>query len=244
MCLNCLSGALVGVGGSDFIDSLVKALFPVDADSQLDLKLSTIVDYYGARVRMYCSAEPLAAAPLSEAGDSDIQRIPAARAERFRLEARIRAELGDEANVARTSVEELISGSRLGAILAEPGMPRLGEEAVSDLVREVWKSLQALSQPPAHRVRWSLSEPMALVGTWTDWREPFTEMQRVPGHASACWAEVPVRAGAVEFQILVGGDWKRRFFPMEANKPDNSHNDNTNDVHEHNNTQSYYYYYY
>merc|ERR1712176_879647 len=55
-----------------------------------------------------------------------------------------------------------------------------------------------------------------------EWQEPFSEMYNVPGHPSARRANIAnVRPGTVEeFQILVGGDWKRRFFPMDQGRLD------------------------
>jgi len=214
--------AALAVRGSEGARALLAALFPVDLDSQLDLKLSNVVDYYGKQLRLYCTAEPLAAAPLSEAGDSDIQRIPEERAAKFKLEARIRHELGDKANSAATAVEQLVHSGRLAEIAAEPGMPRFGPEELEKLVVEVYKSIEHMRSPNRMIVQWSLSEPFMLAGSWTEWQEPFTEMFRVADHPSAHRAYIEnVRPESVEeFQILVGGDWKRRFFPMDKDRAD------------------------
>jgi len=214
--------AALAVRGADGAKALLSALFPVEMDSQLDLKLSNVVDYYGRHLRLYCTAEPLAAAPLSEAGDSDIQRIPEAKAAKFKLEARIRHELGDKANSASTAVEQLVYSGRLGEIASEPGMPRYDLEELEKLVVEVYKSIEHMRAPNRLIVQWSISESFVLAGSWNEWQEPFTEMFQVSGHPSARRAYVDAaRPEAVEeFQILVAGDWKRRFFPMDRNKPD------------------------
>jgi len=212
--------AALAVHGREGAAALLAALFPVRRDSQFDLKLSSAGNH--GSLHLYCTARPLAAAPLSEAGDSDIQCIPAARAGRLKLEARIRHELGDAASAEVTAVEELARSGRLGEIVAEPGMPRLEPEELEGLVAEVYKSLEQMKQPNRMIVRWSVFETFVLAASWNAWREPFTEMARVSGHPTAHRAYVDnVRPGATEeFQILAGGDWKRRFFPMEQGKPD------------------------
>lgn len=209
--------AALAVRGSEGAKALLGALFPVEMDSQLDLKLSNVVDYYGKSLRLYCTAEPLAAAPLSEAGDSDIQRIPEEKAAKFKLEARIRHELGDKANSAATAVEQLVHSGRLGEIVEEPGMPRFGAEDLEKIVIEVYKSIEHMRSPNRMIVQWSLSETFVLAGSWNEWQEPFTEMFPVPGSKTAHRAYIDsVHPDTVqEFQILVSGDWKRRFFPMD-----------------------------
>lgn len=215
--------AALAVRGAEGARALLDALYPVNMDSQLDLKLSSVVDWYGRSLRLYCSANPLAAAPLSEAGDSDIQRIPEARQGRFRLEAAIRHEIGDTTSHDALSVEELVHSGRLDALVAQPGMPQLAEEQLYNLVVEVYKSLEYMKRPAMPRVMWSLSNGFVLAGSWNQWQEPFMVLQPTRGRAHLYHAEVDVRelrGGPVEFQVLVAGEWNRRFFPMEERRLD------------------------
>ncbi|CAK9065722.1 Hypothetical protein SCF082_LOCUS33572 [Durusdinium trenchii] len=77
------------VHGPSGAEEMLGNLFPVDFDQQFDLKITlTLHDAWQrlahamqrrdprSTLRFYCAATPLCTAPLSEAGDSDIQRIP------------------------------------------------------------------------------------------------------------------------------------------------------------------------
>lgn len=206
--------AAIVIRGAEGAQALLDVLFPVRSDSQFDFKLSTVVDYYGMRLRMYCSAIPLAQAPLSEAGDSDIQRIPEEKRAQLQLEASIRHELGDAADVSEAAVHDIITSGRFESLLKEPGLPPVDPGDLEKLLWSVHRSLEQIRKPDSGRVRWSLEEGFSLVGNWTDWKEPFTTMTR---KGSAWIGEVQdVRPGTLqEFQILVAADWTRRFFPME-----------------------------
>ncbi|CAE8584285.1 unnamed protein product [Polarella glacialis] len=83
------------VHGADGARSMLEALFPVGPDSQFDLKISVALNSKDCRLHMYAASSPLASAPLSEAGDTDIQSIPEAFWPELKHEASIRHEHGD-----------------------------------------------------------------------------------------------------------------------------------------------------
>ncbi|CAJ1445478.1 unnamed protein product, partial [Effrenium voratum] len=60
-----------------------------------DLKITMAVHHPQSTLRYYCSAAPLATAPLSEAGDTDIQRIPPDQLAQLQEEALKRHRMGD-----------------------------------------------------------------------------------------------------------------------------------------------------
>jgi len=53
------------------------------------------------------AASPLAAAPLSEAGDSDIQRIPEERRLKLQMDAKIRHAISDTTKAGEDGIGEL-----------------------------------------------------------------------------------------------------------------------------------------
>ncbi|CAJ1432590.1 unnamed protein product [Effrenium voratum] len=74
---------------------MLQNLFPIDVDQQFDLKITMAVHHPQSTLRYYCSAAPLATAPLSEAGDTDIQRIPPDQLAQLQEEALKRHRMGD-----------------------------------------------------------------------------------------------------------------------------------------------------
>jgi len=63
------------------------------------------------------------------------------------------------------------------------------------------------------RIKWSLSGPFFLVGSWDAWKG-MHPMQLDASSDHFC-ASVPLPRGTsqVEFQIIFEGDWARRFCP-------------------------------
>ncbi|CAL1155734.1 unnamed protein product [Cladocopium goreaui] len=83
------------VHGPDGAEEMLRSLFPIDADQQFDLKITMQIHDPQSTMRFYSSAVPLATAPLSEAGDTDIQRIPPEKQRQLREEAQRRHRMGD-----------------------------------------------------------------------------------------------------------------------------------------------------
>lgn len=94
--------AAVLVHGSAGAAALLQELFPVGARSQFDTLLGT------KEKLCYITTVPLASAPLSEAGDTDIQHIPEDKRERLRLEAEIRQQLGDSVLAPKPELADII----------------------------------------------------------------------------------------------------------------------------------------
>lgn len=105
------SGILVHIRGAR---PMLEELFPVGPDSQFDLWLTMVANgFHGRepRLHFFAAASPLVAAPLSEAGDTDIQRIPAAKRQALQEEAAVRHKFGDAANADASRAHLLGSGT-------------------------------------------------------------------------------------------------------------------------------------
>jgi len=216
----CGAPALV-IRGPEAARRMLKEIFPIGADSQLDYRIT-----HASLLNFYVAAEPLAAAPLSEAGDTDIQRIPEKRRAKLQLEAHIRHALGDQANIKECGIEDLKISGALASLLDEfagdpllsgttPGQADLDPEA---LLAEVAKSqlLNKMNNRP--HIAWTLAGPFCIIGSWDDWKN-FRVMEPVAGTLTHRAVIKPVQDGvAAEFQIVFDHDWKRRFFP-ESIKP-------------------------
>lgn len=92
------------VHGPSGARSMMDSLFPVDADNQFDLKITLAIHAEGNSLRMYAAACPLATAPLSEAGDTDIQSIPDSMWSELKQEAAYR-HMGGDMIAAQAGVE-------------------------------------------------------------------------------------------------------------------------------------------
>eukprot|EP00439_Symbiodinium_sp_Y106_P069241 s960_g11.t2 len=84
------------VHGAEGAKEMLKQLFPIGADHQFDLKITLTLHDPQSTLRFFIAASPLASAPLSEAGDTDIQRIPPARRQQLKQEALARHRQGDD----------------------------------------------------------------------------------------------------------------------------------------------------
>jgi len=104
--------AAVLVHGVHGARSLLRALFPVGPNSQFDRRITDSV--HGecpSLLHLYMVTEPLAAAPLSEAGDTDIQVIPEERRLELQREAEVRHRAGDQINAAEPSQARLLGSA-------------------------------------------------------------------------------------------------------------------------------------
>ncbi|CAK0895150.1 unnamed protein product [Prorocentrum cordatum] len=232
----CGASALL-IRGPAAAERMLGVLFPVPPSSQWDLRLNFSGGPDG-RLSMFMSADPLAAAPLSEAGDTDIQRLPEGRREELELEAHIRHALCDGVRprmpaIARAESDQQALARALAAMdgaardrarraLAPGGC---AEAEVAELVRELETAVAACRGPPPRRRRaaWSVADRFS-VSSWSNWREthellPFNRRQvRHPlDGARVQRAKVRVHPGCVEeFQILIDSDRARRFVPAPS----------------------------
>lgn len=218
------------VRGAAGAKAMREALFPVKPGSQFDLNLG-----YKERI-CFMSAVPLASAPLSEAGDTDIQVIPEDKKEPYRLEARIRQQLGDSVLAVRPELADMLGNAsfsdELVGFLRSMGLDTSGiDDAPAGVgplkpehMREAAKGIGAYAVAKQNgyvmaRVqestltKWSLSGPFSLVGSWDDWKA-MHPMRALPDGDGFC-ITLPLSAGTakVEFQITFDGDWSRRFCP-------------------------------
>ncbi|CAK9067524.1 unnamed protein product [Durusdinium trenchii] len=103
------------VHGPSGAEEMLGNLFPVDFDQQFDLKITLTLHDPRSTLRFYCAATPLCTAPLSEAGDSDIQRIPPEKQLQLRHEAAERHQMGD---LLSTRPSEQATNRRASTVLA------------------------------------------------------------------------------------------------------------------------------
>lgn len=107
----CGASAIL-VHGAHGARSLLRALFPVGPNSQFDRKITESVrGEFPTLLHLYMSNDPLVAAPLSEAGDTDIQVIPEERRLELQREAEVRHWAGDQANAADPSRAQLLGSA-------------------------------------------------------------------------------------------------------------------------------------
>jgi len=224
----CGASAVI-VRGKDGAHAFLNALFPVGPDQQLDLKISNAAGDWRDSLHLYMAASPLAAAPLSEAGDSDIQRIPEERRLKLQMDAKIRHAISDTTKAGEDGIGELWKAGKLAQMKVQLGADEMSDESFEDLLNQIAKSYYYMSRDSAPKVRWSLKESFSLVGSWDNWSR-FTELKPYIDDSVVRSAEVPVTPGGIEeFQILVTQDWNRRFYPMHRGKgaailgPNNRH---------------------